>query len=75
MSILIHKENCVGCRKCQQVCPRSLIETDAQGKAYIRYPKDCWGCVSCVKECQVKAIDFYLGADIGGKRKQSTGRE
>lgn len=30
------------------------------------YPKDCWGCVSCVKECPVGAIDFFLGADIGG---------
>ena len=32
----------------------------------MRYPKDCWGCASCVKECPVGAIDFFLGADIGG---------
>jgi adenylylsulfate reductase subunit B len=30
------------------------------------YPRDCWGCVSCVKECPVGAIEFFLGADIGG---------
>ena len=24
------------------------------------------GCVSCVKECKAGAIDFFLGADIGG---------
>jgi len=30
------------------------------------YPRDCWGCVSCVKECPADAIDFFLGADIGG---------
>ncbi|MGN0577592.1 MAG: adenylylsulfate reductase, partial [Ruminiclostridium sp.] len=30
------------------------------------YPKDCWGCTSCIKECAVHAISFYLGADIGG---------
>lgn len=67
MSIAIHKETCVGCTKCMQVCPGSLIKADSQGKAYIKYPRDCWGCASCVKECKVNAIDFYLGADIGGR--------
>ena len=27
----------------------------------------CQGCVSCVKVCPVQAIDFYLGADMGGR--------
>ncbi|WP_075720826.1 4Fe-4S dicluster domain-containing protein [Roseburia sp. 499] len=67
MSIVINKEKCVGCRMCTQVCPGSLIKLDQEGKAYIKYPKDCWGCVSCVKECKKDAIDFYLGADIGGR--------
>ena len=35
-------------------------------KAVMKYPKNCWGCVSCVKECKAGAIEFYLGADIGG---------
>ena len=35
-------------------------------KAVMKYPKNCWGCVSCVKECKAGAIDFFLGADIGG---------
>ena len=35
-------------------------------KAIMKYPKNCWGCVSCVKECKAGAIEFYLGADIGG---------
>ena len=30
------------------------------------YPKDCWGCASCIKECHFGAIALYLGADIGG---------
>ena len=48
------------------VCPGSLIKKDADGKAFIKYPRDCWGCCSCIKECKVDAIALYLGADMGG---------
>ncbi|MGN0549706.1 MAG: indolepyruvate ferredoxin oxidoreductase subunit alpha [Acutalibacteraceae bacterium] len=65
MSIRINSEKCVGCKKCSSVCPGSLIEI-VSGKAEILYPKDCWGCVACVKECAFSAIEFYLAEDIGG---------
>ena len=55
MSIRIDQKKCVGCRKCSEVCPGTLIVME-----------NCWGCVSCVKECKAGAIDFFLGADIGG---------
>ena len=54
MSIVIDKSKCIGCKRCRNVCPGSLIKTDENGKAYIKYPKDCWGC------------SFFLGSDIGG---------
>lgn len=66
MSIAIDKNVCVGCGRCRDVCPGSLIKQDENRKAFIKYPKDCWGCTSCIKECPVYAIRFYLGADIGG---------
>lgn len=66
MSIAIDREKCIGCGKCHEVCPGTLIKIGADKKAYIKYPKDCWGCTSCVKECPVYAIRFYLGADMGG---------
>ncbi len=66
MSIMIDKARCIGCGRCGAVCPGSLIKSDEHRKAYIKYPKDCWGCTSCVKECPVYAIEFFLGADIGG---------
>ena len=72
MSIAINKEKCVSCKKCFSVCPGSLIQEDENGKAYVKYPKDCRGCCSCVKECKVKAISLYLGADIGGRGSQMT---
>lgn len=66
MSIKIAKERCMGCKKCETICPGSLIRMNA-GKAKIPCPEDCWGCLSCVKECNFDAIRFFLGADIGGR--------
>lgn len=66
MSIKIASQNCIKCGKCIEVCPGSLLYKDESGKACIRYPKDCWGCTSCLKECKAGAISYYLGADIGG---------
>lgn len=65
MSIRINREKCIGCGRCAEVCPGTLIEVEKE-KAVMQYPRDCWGCVSCVKECPVGAIEFFLGADIGG---------
>ncbi|TYQ15195.1 UNVERIFIED_CONTAM: adenylylsulfate reductase subunit B [Acetivibrio alkalicellulosi] len=67
MSIAIDREKCTACGLCRQVCPGSLLYSDGQGKTFIKYPKDCWGCTSCVKECHFKAIKYFLGADMGGK--------
>ena len=66
MSIMIDKQKCKGCGLCTEVCPGSLIYQGDDKKAYIRYPKDCWGCASCIKECHFGAIGLFLGADIGG---------
>lgn len=67
MSIAIRQNKCVGCRRCVEVCPGNLIKIDKTGKAYIKEPRDCWGCTSCLKECKIGAIAFSLGADIGGR--------
>lgn len=66
MSIRINNDKCISCGKCLEVCPGNLLAKDKNGKSFIRYPKECWGCAACVKECSVGAIQYYLGVDIGG---------
>lgn len=67
MSIQIDKNKCIACKNCTNICPGNLIAGDDQQKAFIKWPKDCWGCTACLKECPVGAIKYFLGADIGGR--------
>lgn len=68
MSIRIDQKKCVGCRKCSEVCPGTLIVMEDK-KAVMKYPKNCWGCVSCVKECKAGAIDFFPWCGYRRERK------
>lgn len=73
MSIRFNTLKCVGCLKCTDVCPGSLIKVDkTTNKPYIKYPDNCWGCTSCLKECRFDSIEFFLGADIGGNGSYMT---
>ena len=67
MSVRISPERCARCGKCAEICPGNLIERDASRAAFLRFPAECWGCASCLKECRAGAIAYFLGADIGGQ--------
>lgn len=67
MSIAIDQEKCVGCRRCVEACPGNLIKMDGEGRARMMHPRDCWGCTACLKACPTDAVQFFLGADIGGR--------
>ncbi|MDO5749413.1 MAG: ferredoxin family protein [Planctomycetia bacterium] len=67
MSIYIERERCVGCGACVEAFPGNLIKRDVDGKAKIKRPQECWGCASCLKACHFGDVEYYLGADIGGR--------
>ncbi|MBI4785895.1 MAG: 4Fe-4S binding protein [Chloroflexi bacterium] len=67
----INKEKCDGCKAeheplCEQVCPGDLMTLNAQtSKAYCRFTRDCWDCMSCVKICPQGAIETRLPYQLG----------
>ena len=67
MSIRIDRDKCIRCGACREICPGNLIKQAVDGTAYLRHPKECWGCASCLKACRHGAIFYFLGADIGGQ--------
>ena len=75
MSIAVERNRCIGCGKCILVCPGGLLKSDTDYKAYILYPKDCWGCCACIKECPQNALALYLGADAGGMGSRMYAKE
>lgn len=53
------KDKCIGCKKCQRVCPSSAIEiekvADKQFKAVV-YMDRCIFCGQCVDSCPKNAL-------------------
>lgn len=66
MSISIDNKKCINCKKCLKICPGNLIKS-GEIAPEIKNPKDCWGCLACMKECNNRAIVYKLGIDQGGK--------
>lgn len=73
MSIEIRQNLCIGCGRCAEVCPGSLIVLK-NNTATMFKPERCWGCASCIKECSVEAVALFLGEDMGGLGGKMTAR-
>ncbi len=57
---VVNQKKCIKCYQCWQVCPDSAIRVDEKtGKVFVDYTY-CKGCLICVKQCPVNAIDKAL---------------
>ncbi len=53
----IHRDKCVGCRFCVQVCPFGALHIDEEKKAVVD-PSVCTLCGACVEVCKFGAIEI-----------------
>lgn len=55
MAAVVNQEECIGCGKCEDVCPVEAIKV-VEGKAIVS--EECIDCGACVDECPVEAISL-----------------
>ena len=53
---IIDQKKCIKCHKCWLTCPDSAIRVKEDGTVFVDYDY-CKGCLICMHECPVKAID------------------
>jgi NAD-dependent dihydropyrimidine dehydrogenase PreA subunit len=63
--IRFKEEACIGCGKCEDVCPMGVYTIDGERKKSLSAaPHRCIACTACVKQCPAEAL--YLQQASGG---------
>lgn len=62
MPPIIHREKCIGCHTCVDICPMDVYGyQEKKGEPpRIQHPEECWHCNACVYDCPVKAVTLRL---------------
>jgi Pyruvate/2-oxoacid:ferredoxin oxidoreductase delta subunit len=54
----VQADACIGCKRCEKVCPNLAVRVDAQTRKAVIRPPDCLQCQNCVQVCPTKAIAY-----------------
>lgn len=51
-------DKCIGCSKCEKVCPSNAIAVDSSNKKALIETSLCFQCTNCVEVCPTSAIHY-----------------
>lgn len=58
-TISLHRELCIGCGMCVDICPQGLYQMDAQDhKIVLHSPEKCVNCNACVRRCPENCLEI-----------------
>ena len=58
-TIKVDHNLCVGCKKCTEVCPKTVFRI-IDGKSEVIDEKECVFCKACFKQCKYNAIEHSM---------------
>ncbi len=56
MRPFVDEDTCIGCGKCEEVCPAAPNVFVVDGKSNVVHPEACIDCGACEESCPVSAI-------------------
>ncbi len=78
--VVVHPEDCTGCRACEAVCPYAAIFFDPEKDTALKCDL-CGGTPECVKTCRLHALTFptakeaVIAAGTGGAEDCGNGED
>jgi NAD-dependent dihydropyrimidine dehydrogenase PreA subunit len=59
-TLRFHRDRCINCKRCLQVCPHAVFSAGAENVELSR-PTSCMECGACALNCPVQAIEVQSG--------------
>lgn len=71
--LALHRDRCIGCQSCVEVCPQAVWEMAEDARAVCAHRQACTACRACLVQCGADAIRADPAPETSGKMRRSPG--